>query len=104
VLNNADDAAVLSLTDSGALQQHLSRYIPLSRHGSALVISQTKRAAMQVVEDSDIILIKLIHNVAAHALLRKKLGSIQKEDNSITKLVITLNHMLLALVQAVAYI
>jgi hypothetical protein len=56
VLDNADDAAVLSLTDDGsssssALQQHLSRYLPSSRHGSVLVTSRTKLAAMQVVED-----------------------------------------------------
>ena len=85
VLDNADDAAVLSPTDDGselsssALQQHLSRYLPSSRHGSVLVTSRTKRAAMQVVEDSDIIPIEPMHDAAAHALLRKKLGDIREE-------------------------
>jgi tetratricopeptide (TPR) repeat protein len=104
VLDNADDAAVLSPTDGGALQQHLSRYIPTSRHGSVLVTSRTKRAAMQVVEDSDIIPIEPMHSIASHALLRKKLRGIREEDDSIATLATTLDHMPLALVQAAAYI
>ncbi|KAB2106159.1 hypothetical protein AG0111_0g6189 [Alternaria gaisen] len=104
VLDNADDAAVLSPTDGGALQQHLSRYIPSSRHGSVLVTSRTKRAARQVVEDSDIIPIEPMHDAAAHALLRKKLRDADEDDNSITTLATTLDHMPLALVQAAAYI
>jgi tetratricopeptide (TPR) repeat protein len=104
VLDNADDAAVLSLTRGGALQQYLSRYIPSSRHGSVLVTSRTRRAAMQIVEDDDIILIEPMHDVAAHALLRKKLRDADEEDDSIAKLATTLDHMPLALVQAAAYI
>jgi tetratricopeptide (TPR) repeat protein len=116
VLDNADDAAVFAETDDGsklsndsesvssALQQHLSRYLPSSRHGSVLVTSRTKRAAMQVVEDSDIIPIKPMHDAAAHALLRKKLGDIAEEDGSIAELATTLDYMPLALVQAAGYI
>jgi tetratricopeptide (TPR) repeat protein len=105
VLDNADDAAVFAKTDgASALQQPLSRYIPSSRHGSVLVTSRTKRAAIQVVEDSDIIPIEPMHDAAAHALLRKKLGDIVEEDDSIAELATTLDHMPLALVQAAAYI
>ncbi|CAI9636435.1 unnamed protein product [Alternaria burnsii] len=104
VLDNADDAAVLSPTDGGSLRQHLSRCIPSSRHGSVLVTSRTKRAARQVVEDSDIIPIEPMHDAAAHALLRKKLRDADKDDNSITTLATTLDYMPLALVQAAAYI
>ncbi|KAF2818262.1 hypothetical protein CC86DRAFT_309553, partial [Ophiobolus disseminans] len=111
VLDNADDAAVLSPADDGgklssssALQQHLSRYLPSSRHGSVLVTSRTRRAAMQVVEESDIIPIQPMHDVAAHALLRRKLGGIREEDDSIAELATTLDRMPLALVQAAAYI
>ncbi|KAI1572642.1 kinesin light chain [Pyrenophora tritici-repentis] len=59
---------------------------------------------MQVAEDSDVILIKPMHDAAAHALLRKKLGDVDEEDGSIATLAITLDHMPLALVQAAAYI
>jgi tetratricopeptide (TPR) repeat protein len=108
VLDNADDAAILCPTDGGggsnALQQHLSSYLPSSRQGSVLVTGRTKRAAVQVVEDSDIIPIEPMHDAAPHALLRKKLGGIREEDNCITELATTLDHMPLALVQAAAYI
>jgi hypothetical protein len=98
VLDNADDATVLSPTDGGAFQQHLSRYIPSSRHGSVLVTSRTKRAAMQVVEDSDIIPIEPMHDAAAHALLRKKLRGVDEDDDSIAKLAAALENIPLALV------
>ncbi|KAH7061833.1 TPR domain protein [Paraphoma chrysanthemicola] len=115
VLDNADDAAVLSPADDGskvsssngngsALQQHLSRYLPSRRYGSVLVTSRTRRAATQVVEESDIIPIQPMHDAAAHALLCKKLGGIREEDDSIAELATTLDHMPLALVQAAAYI
>ena len=128
VLDTADDADVLSprvsnnqrsqahngsggkdSTDgsSGALRQHLLRYLPPSRHGSVLVTSRTRRAAMQVVEDSDIIPIEPIDNAAANALLHKKLGNKSKKsdsNNDIVELAAALDHMPLALVQAAAYI
>jgi hypothetical protein len=107
VLDNADDATVLSPTDNGSgigLQQHLSEYLPSNKHGSVLVTSRTKRAATQVVEDSEIIPIELMHDAAAHALLRTKLGDTEEDNDSIATLATTLDHMPLALVQAAAYI
>jgi hypothetical protein len=112
LLDNADDAAVLrgsakedSSSDSrSAFKQRLSRYLPPSRHGSVLVTSRTQRAAMQLVEDSDIIVIEPMDNRAAHMLLRKKLGDKFDGDDSITELAAALDYMPLALVQAAAYI
>jgi hypothetical protein len=126
VLDNADDAAVLfqrpldtqrsqtgigrggnNSSSNDALQHHLSRYLPPSRHGAVLVTSRTRRAAMQVVEDSDIILIEPMDDAAAHALLYKKLGDRSKKsdkDNNIAELAAALDHMPLALAQAAAYI
>ncbi|KAF2022630.1 hypothetical protein EK21DRAFT_15134, partial [Setomelanomma holmii] len=90
--------------NGSALQQQLSRYLPSSRYGSVLVTSRTRHAAMQVVEESDIILIQPMRDAAAHTLLRKKLGDIEDKDGSIAELATTLDHMPLALVQAAAYI
>ncbi|OAL07735.1 TPR-like protein [Phaeosphaeriaceae sp. SRC1lsM3a] len=110
VLDNADDAAALCLKgegDSGgssAVQQHVLDYLPSSSHGSILVTSRTKGAAMQIVEENDTIAIDPMDNVAAHTLLRKKLGGTSEEDSSIAQLATTLDHMPLALVQAAAYI
>ena len=116
VLDNADDAGVLSTqasnsrgdsSSAGALQHQLSRYLPPTRHGSVLVTSRTRCAAMQLVEDSDIIPIEPMDNAAAHALLHKKLGDESNKSNSndsIAELAAALDHMPLALVQAAAYI
>jgi tetratricopeptide (TPR) repeat protein len=128
VVDNADDAGVLSARASdrpkspaenggsadnstGALAHHLSRYLPPSRHGSVLVTSRTKQAALQLVEDSDVVLIEPMDDVAAHALLHKKLGDKGKKGGSnsdsiddVAELAAALDHMPLALVQAAAYI
>lgn len=51
VLDNADDAAVLSPNDSNSsFRQHLSRYLPSSKHGSVLVTSRTRCAAAYIRE------------------------------------------------------
>ncbi|THZ11723.1 hypothetical protein D6C89_10883, partial [Aureobasidium pullulans] len=125
VLDNADDATVLSpppsngqtwsednITDGGtgggssssALQQHLSRYLPPSTHGSVLLTSRTRRAAMQIVEDSDILPIEPMHDATAHALLYKKLGDKVDRSDGIAELAAALEYMPLALVQAAAFI
>jgi tetratricopeptide (TPR) repeat protein len=128
VVDNADDAGVLSARASdspkspadnggsadnstGALAHHLSRYLPPSRHGSVLVTSRTKQAALQLVEDSDVVLIEPMDDAAAHALLHKKLGDKGRKGgsnsdsiNDVAELAAALDHMPLALVQAAAYI
>ncbi|KAH8707088.1 hypothetical protein GQ44DRAFT_817933 [Phaeosphaeriaceae sp. PMI808] len=112
VLDNADDAGVFqsSAEENGssdsrsAFKQRLSKYLPLTKHGSVLVTSRTKRAAMQLVEDSDIIPIEPMDDAAAHALLRTKLGDKVDSDGGIAELAATLDFIPLALVQAAAYI
>jgi hypothetical protein len=94
----------------GALQQRLEGYLLSSKHGSVLVTSRTWQVAMQLVEDSDIILIEPMDEAAAHALLHKKLGDKGKksdsnsDSNDVAELAAALDHMPLALVQAAAYI
>jgi tetratricopeptide (TPR) repeat protein len=117
VLDNADDAGVLSpppsnshtsptgaSTSTSGLQRHLSEYVPPSRHGSVLVTSRTRRAALQIVEDSDVVLIEPMHDADARALLYKKLGDKVDRSDGIAELAAALEYMPLALVQAAAYI
>jgi tetratricopeptide (TPR) repeat protein len=124
VVDNADDVGVLSAradnsqnpqTDGVAsadnsgsmLHHHLSTYLPQSRHGSVLLTSRSRQAAIQVVEASDIILIEPMDATAAHTLLRKKLGDEATDEgtaSSIDELAAALDHMPLALAQAAAYI
>jgi tetratricopeptide (TPR) repeat protein len=122
VLDNADDATVLlppsssgqtssegNGTDGGSsssrvLSQHLSTYLPQSTHGSVIVTSRTRRAAIEMVEDSDILTIEPMHDVAAHALLYKKLGDKVDRSHGLDDLATALEYMPLALVQAAAFI
>jgi hypothetical protein len=124
VVDNADDAGVMSAQGSisqqsqteigasagnrrGALQKRLFEYLPPSEHGSVLVTSRTRQAAMQLVEDQDIIPIEPMDSAAARTLLRRKLGDdADKEgmEGSIKELAAALDHMPLALAQAAAYI
>ncbi|KAF2467718.1 uncharacterized protein BDR25DRAFT_233833, partial [Lindgomyces ingoldianus] len=94
VLDNADDAAVLSL---------VSRSLPPSRHGAVIVTSRTERATSCLVEDGDVILIKPMQKADAHALMNRKLGG-KVEQDGMTELAEALEYMPLALVQAAAYI
>ncbi|KAF2786683.1 hypothetical protein K505DRAFT_289284, partial [Melanomma pulvis-pyrius CBS 109.77] len=114
VLDNADDVGVLSplpgngqtssSSSTSALQHPLFRYLPPSTHGSVLVTSRTRRAAIQIVEDSDVIIIEPMHDAAAHALLYNKLGDKVDRSDGIAELADALEYMPLALVQAAAYI
>jgi tetratricopeptide (TPR) repeat protein len=124
VVDNADDTSVLSAratdnpksqADNGSragssaevLRHRLFNYLPPSKHGSVLVTSRTRQAAMQLVEDSDIIPVEPMDTTASHALLRKKLGDEANKEGmgrSIGELAAALDHIPLALVQAAAYI
>ena len=94
-----------------AFQLRLEGHLPPSKHGSVPVTSRTWQAAMQLVEDSDIILIEPMDEAAAHALLHKKLGDKGKQSdsnsdssNDVAKLAAALDQMPFALVQAAAYV
>jgi hypothetical protein len=122
VLDNADDATVLlppssngqtssednsthgGSSSSRVLSQYLSKYLPPSARGSVLVTSRTRRAAREMVEDSDILTIEPMHNTAAHALLYKKLGDKVDRSRGNDDLADALEYMPLALVQAAASI
>ncbi|KAF2727510.1 hypothetical protein EJ04DRAFT_538910 [Polyplosphaeria fusca] len=94
VLDNADDAAVLS---------PVSRSLPPSRHGAVIVTSRTERATSCLVEDGDVFHIKPMQKGDAQALLHRKLGD-KVEKSGTMELVTALERIPLALVQAAAYI
>ncbi|KAF2197757.1 hypothetical protein GQ43DRAFT_458302 [Delitschia confertaspora ATCC 74209] len=93
ILDNADDAAALSLTVSkdqkiqisgrdGARPRYFSSYLPQCKNGSVLVTSRTRSVALQFVEENDIIVIKPMDNAGAQTLLQKKLGELIDNDGS----------------------
>ncbi|KAF2805782.1 putative kinesin [Mytilinidion resinicola] len=114
VLDNADDAAALSIPASndqktqasggdGAYPRYFSSYLPQSKNGSVLVTSRTRSVALRLVEESDIIPIEPMDNAGAQTLLQKKLGE-EVDKGSTAELAKAVEFMPLALVQAAAYI
>ncbi|KAF2132449.1 hypothetical protein P153DRAFT_335387 [Dothidotthia symphoricarpi CBS 119687] len=113
ILDNVDDVG--SLLDvrandtgqqaggSGSTSNSLLRHIPHSEHGSVLVTSRNKEAALKVVEQRNIVTVGPFDKAQAQALLEKKLG-VQGHDRDIAELAAALEYMPLAIVQAASYI
>jgi tetratricopeptide (TPR) repeat protein len=109
VLDNVDDAGFLfdtQATTSKMAAKPLHEYLPYCAHGSVLVTTRNKEAALQLVEQRDIIALDPMNALQARTLLTKKLGVQAAMSNAaeLTELATVLEHMPLALVQAAAYI
>ncbi|KAH8802229.1 P-loop containing nucleoside triphosphate hydrolase protein [Hyaloscypha sp. PMI_1271] len=111
ILDNADDTRWLleahvttgAVPVSGFQERPLWEYLPQIQHGSALVMTRSRAAAVQLVEERDIIAVEPMDEVHAIALLQRKLGT-QSDGEDAIELVAMLDFMPLAIVQAAAYI
>lgn len=114
ILDNVDDASFLKLADSdfdttvapatkNAHPKQLISYIPYCKHGSVLVTSRSRSAALELVDRANIISIKPMEERDALQLFRNKLGESDKASY-IVELAAALDYMPLAMVQASAYI
>jgi hypothetical protein len=111
ILDNADDTRWLleahvttgAVPVSGFQERPLWEYLPQIQHGSALVMTRSRAAAVQLVEERDIIAVEPMDEVHAIALLQRKLGT-QSDGEDTIELVAMLDFMPLAIVQAAAYI
>ena len=81
----------------------LKEYLPESQHGSVLVTTRSRSVALKSVEDYDIIAVEPMDEADAVALFERKL-SIQGDREDTLELVVSLDFMPLAIVQAAAYI
>ncbi|PQE15085.1 hypothetical protein CJF31_00007170 [Rutstroemia sp. NJR-2017a BVV2] len=119
ILDNVDDARFLVDTPStgqngqadsteNANSRPLEAYIPHCGHGSVLITSRTKRAALKLVDDHAIVTVEPMNRTDALILFKKKLerhsGNDGDSDDNIMDLVEALDCMPLAIVQAAAYI
>lgn len=116
VLDNADDTSFLLQTpdvaaqndDRGQQAVSLERrldYLPFCEHGTLLVTSRSRAAALKIVQPNDIINVLPMDEAQACALLEKKLdGHIEYSREELNELVSELGSMPLALAQAAAYI
>ena len=103
ILDNADDASFL--VDSPAVDARITPFecLPVCGHGSVLITTRSKSAALQLAEEGDIIAVKPMEEEDAITLLQKKLGESSYTDD-LKALATTLEFMPLAITQAAAYI
>jgi tetratricopeptide (TPR) repeat protein len=109
VLDNVDDAGFLfdaQGTTSKTPAKPLHDYLPYCPHGCVIITTRNKEAALQLVEQRDMIALNPMDALQARTLLAKKLGMQVASGNAaeLTELATILEHMPLALVQAAAYI
>lgn len=108
ILDNLDDPSFLKSCGPGleaaanASARQLGSYIPHCQHGSVLVTSRMRTAALQLVEDADIIAVEPMQEEEATQLFRNKLG--QRDEAYTAELAAALDYMPLAIVQAAAYV
>ncbi|KAF2484018.1 hypothetical protein BDY17DRAFT_322901 [Neohortaea acidophila] len=109
-LDNVDDASFLAerraaREDRGGVKSlpSLFELLPVCDHGSIFITSRTERAALTLVERSDMIAVKPMDEGTAMRLLAKRLGKQHAQDAGV-ELVKTLEYMPLAITQAAAYI
>lgn len=86
----------------GQLRRPLSAYLPQSQNGTILVTTRTKSVAVQLVEQRDVITIDSMIHVDAKVLLQRKLDE-SADEQDLEELVDILEYLLLAIVQAAAY-
>ncbi|GAB7336775.1 hypothetical protein MBLNU13_g10865t1, partial [Cladosporium sp. NU13] len=77
--------------------------LPPCAHGSTLITSRSRAAALRLTDERDVITVRPMGKSTALALLEKKLGDSSTVED-MQKLVAALDHMPLALAQAGAYI
>ncbi|KFA80741.1 hypothetical protein S40288_10363, partial [Stachybotrys chartarum IBT 40288] len=113
ILDNLDDAQFLTSSSGGSggdsgdgSVRPLLSYIPHCQHGSVLVTSRNRSAALEVVEESNIIEVEPMNVKDAVTLFGKKFHQPISDDafELVTTLVDSLEYMPLAIVQAAAYI
>jgi tetratricopeptide (TPR) repeat protein len=119
ILDNVDDVGFLleprsgghdkPMTSSdGKSSQPLVTFIPRCQNGSVLITTRSRNAALQLVEQRDMIIVEPMEKEDALALLQKKLWQQDSGNEEVIEEVIelaaALEFMPLAMVQAAAYI
>ncbi|KAJ5380184.1 uncharacterized protein N7496_002612, partial [Penicillium cataractarum] len=111
VFDNLDDDDFLRCnsqpTPDNNLLLPIWEYFPQSLQGSILITSRSKRVALDIVEDNDIIRVEPMDKSRATDLLKTKLGNMEIErdkHDTLSDLSKELDFMPLAMAQAAAYI
>ncbi|KAK0842868.1 hypothetical protein LTS02_016317 [Friedmanniomyces endolithicus] len=98
VLDNADDAGFLleppATTGEAQPAQRRIDYIPTCDHGSVIITTRSKREALRLVYESDMVDVLPMSEGEAEELLESKLGELGQDDR---ELVLALDCMPLAI-------
>lgn len=112
ILDNVDDANFLVKApgtndtrpgNAANSARPLIKYLPQCAHGLVLITTRSKKAALKLVEERNIITIGPMDAADALLLFNKKLG-LSENDDQAADLVDALDYIPLAIVQAAAYI
>ncbi|RJE21950.1 Kinesin light chain, partial [Aspergillus sclerotialis] len=102
-LNRPDNIQGQAGYENGGADRPLREYLPQSSNGSILITSRSREAALELVDQRDIIVVETMVQTDALALFEKKLGKkVNRQD--IIELAAALEFIPLAIVQAAAYI
>jgi hypothetical protein len=111
ILDNVDDAGFLvEARRTGQESENLRplvSYLPQCSHGSILITTWSDDDALNLVEQRDIITVDPMSSEDAVKLFENKVGEVDNgsdDDDSAAKLLMALEFMPLAIVQAAAYI
>ncbi|KAF2463408.1 TPR-like protein [Lindgomyces ingoldianus] len=119
ILDNLDDARFLvdaqvngqsESDESWGASKPLRDYLPKSQNGVILITSRNREAALELVEQCDIIEVEPMDEVPSMALFKRKLENVEKklgvevDNKDLAELAAALEFMPLAIVQAAAYI
>ncbi|KAK2594353.1 hypothetical protein QQS21_007954 [Conoideocrella luteorostrata] len=105
IIDNADDSDILSQPAgfSGS-ERPLASYIPKTGRGSILVTSRSTRAAEMLVGEDLLFIVPVMEDSQAKDLPRKRVGEDLYEDDAADNLVVALDCLPLAIVQAASFI
>uniref|UniRef100_A0A8H7N403 Nucleoside phosphorylase domain-containing protein n=1 Tax=Bionectria ochroleuca TaxID=29856 RepID=A0A8H7N403_BIOOC len=109
ILDNADDAelffgqpseTVIDITEP----KNLAHYLPECPHGSLLITTRNKQAAVRLTKGRGFIEVPRMNDIEAVKLLRSSLDDTETASADLSALSSYLEHLPLALAQAAAYI
>ena len=107
IMDNVDDAGFLldppvRSSDARHRSKRLIEYLPSREHGSVLITTRSKAAALKFVEQRHIIQVDPMNEIQAIELLERKLDH-RSEREELARLARSLDFMPLALTQAAAF-
>ena len=115
IIDNADDTEIFFNSNRGMLDEaedagtltsndHLARYLPDCPHGSILLTTKDKQAAVKFARNRACDIIKVGELAESDQLIKKKLGKPWPSSTDVSLLSVRLESIPLAVVQATAYI